>query len=68
TKSSNGTFVNNQRLGKCNEESPPFEICSDDIIQFGVDVTENNRKTIHNCIIMEVKLFHSDGNECVSRK
>ncbi|CAF1198414.1 unnamed protein product [Adineta steineri] len=67
TKSSNGTFVNNQRLGKCNEESLPFEIFSGDVIQFGVDVTENNRKTTHNCIIIEVKLYHSDGNEALSR-
>ncbi|CAF0753083.1 unnamed protein product [Rotaria sp. Silwood1] len=67
TKSSNGTFVNNQRLGKCNEESLPFEIYSGDIIQFGVDVTENNRKTTHNCIIIEVKLYHSDGNEALPR-
>jgi uncharacterized coiled-coil DUF342 family protein len=67
TKSSNGTFVNNQRLGKCNEESLPFEIYSGDIVQFGVDVTENNRKTTHNCIIIEVKLYHSDGNEALSR-
>ncbi|CAF0988438.1 unnamed protein product [Adineta ricciae] len=67
TKSSNGTFVNNQRLGKCNEESLPFEIFSGDIVQFGVDVTENNRKTTHNCIITEVKLYHSDGNEALPR-
>lgn len=67
TKSSNGTFVNNQRLGKCNEESLPFEIFSGDIIQCGVDVTENNRKTTHNCIIIEVKLYHNDGSEALSR-
>ncbi|CAF3690323.1 unnamed protein product [Rotaria socialis] len=67
TKSSNGTFVNNQRLGKCNEESLPFEIFSGDVVQFGVDVTENNRKTTHNCIIIEVKLYHSDGNEALPR-
>ncbi|CAF1296815.1 unnamed protein product, partial [Adineta steineri] len=67
TKSSNGTFVNNERLGKCNEESPPFEIYSDDVVQFGVDVTENNRKTTHNCIIMEVRLFHADGSESLAR-
>jgi pSer/pThr/pTyr-binding forkhead associated (FHA) protein len=88
TKSSNGTFVNNQRLGKCNEESLPFDIYSGDVIQFGVDVTENNRKSkdihlsysfvfltkyfshsaTHNCIIIEVKLYHSDGNEALPRR
>jgi hypothetical protein len=44
TKSSNGTFVNNQRLSKGAEESPPREVCSGDIVQFGVDVMENSRK------------------------
>ncbi|CAF4155901.1 unnamed protein product, partial [Didymodactylos carnosus] len=57
TKSSNGTFVNNQRLGKCNEESLPFEIFSGDIVQFAT----------HNCIIIEAKLYHSDGSEALPR-
>lgn len=46
TKSSNGTFVNNQRLSKGSEESTPREVCSGDIVQFGVDVMENSRKGI----------------------
>lgn len=74
TKSSNGTFVNNQRLSKGSEESPPREVlvflminlakvtslkssfkerltvlsqvCSGDILQFGVDVMENSRKVV----------------------
>ncbi|CAG2053232.1 unnamed protein product [Timema podura] len=46
TKSSNGTFVNNQRLSKGAEESPPREVCSGDIVQFGVDVMENARKVV----------------------
>lgn len=33
TKSSNGTFVNNQRLSKGSEESPAREVCSGDILQ-----------------------------------
>uniref|UniRef100_A0A3Q2US27 Sarcolemmal membrane-associated protein n=1 Tax=Haplochromis burtoni TaxID=8153 RepID=A0A3Q2US27_HAPBU len=44
TKSSNGTFINSQRLSRGSEESPPCEVLSGDIIQFGVDVTENTRK------------------------
>lgn len=44
TKSSNGTFVNSQRLSKGSEESSPAEIFSGDTIQFGVDVMENSRK------------------------
>ena len=44
TKSSNGTYLNGNRLGKSNEDSAPFELTSGDIIQFGVDVTENTKK------------------------
>ena len=44
TKSSNGTFLNGNRLGKSNEDSAPYELTSSDIIQFGVDVTENTKK------------------------
>ena len=66
------------------KESLPFEIFSGDVVQFGVDVTENNRKSMtfsyfffnksfslsatHNCIIIEVKLYHSDGNEALPRR
>lgn len=65
TKSSNGTFVNNQRLSKTNEESAPHELCSGDVVQFGVDVIETNRNTpvTHGCIIANLKLFLPDGKE-----
>ncbi len=47
--------MNNQRLSKGSEESLPREVCSGDILQFGVDVMENSRKVRldltnqHNC-------------------
>jgi len=63
TKSSNGTFVNNQRLSKGSEESPPREVCSGDILQFGVDVMENSQKVTHGCIISTLRLFLPDGKE-----
>ncbi|XP_064631881.1 sarcolemmal membrane-associated protein-like isoform X11 [Lineus longissimus] len=69
TKSSNGTFINNQRLSKGSEESPAREIYSGDIIQFGVDVMENSRRdsphaqVTHGCIIAMVTLYHPDGRE-----
>uniref|UniRef100_A0A8C7ZLC3 Sarcolemmal membrane-associated protein n=1 Tax=Oryzias sinensis TaxID=183150 RepID=A0A8C7ZLC3_9TELE len=63
TKSSNGTFVNSQRLSRGSEESPPCEVLSGDIIQFGVDVTENTRKVTHGCIVSTIKLFLPDGIE-----
>uniref|UniRef100_A0AAR5PGI2 FHA domain-containing protein n=1 Tax=Dendroctonus ponderosae TaxID=77166 RepID=A0AAR5PGI2_DENPD len=66
TKSSNGTFVNSNRL------SPEvYEIHSGDIIQFGVDVVECNRKVTHGCIIAIVRLYLPDGvmvkaNPCIA--
>lgn len=67
TKSSNGTFLNGNRLGKSNEDSSPFELNSGDIIQFGVDVTENTKKVTHGCITVEVKLYHRPGVEAINR-
>ncbi|XP_041460490.1 sarcolemmal membrane-associated protein-like isoform X2 [Lytechinus variegatus] len=65
TKSSNGTFVNNNRLSRGSEESPAHEICSGDIVQFGVDVVENSRRgtVTHGCIVAQLSLFHQDGTE-----
>ncbi|OTF83086.1 sarcolemmal membrane-associated protein-like protein [Euroglyphus maynei] len=61
TCSSNGTFVNGQRLSATNERSLPQVIYSGDCIQFGVEVTE--KKNIHSCVIATVRLFHPDGTE-----
>ncbi|XP_060522007.1 sarcolemmal membrane-associated protein [Cylas formicarius] len=58
TQSSNGTFVNNNKLSVEN-----YEVSSGDIVQFGVDVVENNRKVTHGCIIASLKLYLPDGKE-----
>lgn len=63
TKSSNGTFVNNQRLSKSGEESSPREVCSGDVVQFGVDVLESTQKVTHGCIVADLKLYLPDGKE-----
>lgn len=63
TGSSNGTFVNNQRLSQTCLQSDKFEICSGDIVQFGVDVIENARKETHGCIVATVRLYLPDGRE-----
>lgn len=36
---------------------------SRDIVQFGVDVVENNRKVTHGCIVATIRLFMPDGKE-----
>lgn len=64
TGSSNGTFINSQRLSSNSTSSEPYEIRTDDIVQFGVDVMENNKKETHGCIVCLVKLFVPEGEEC----
>ena len=63
TKSSNGTFVNNNRLSSSGQESSAREVCSGDIVQFGVDVVENTKKLTHGCIVATLKLYLPDGKE-----
>ena len=43
TKSSNGTFVNENRLSPSGEESGLVELKSRDILQFGVNVNVERR-------------------------
>ncbi|KAI0222371.1 hypothetical protein LSAT2_026382 [Lamellibrachia satsuma] len=66
TKSSNGTFINNQRLSKGSEESQHHEIFSGDVVQFGVDVMENSRRVTHSCIIALIQLYLPDGTEATN--
>uniref|UniRef100_A0A8C2DD48 Sarcolemmal membrane-associated protein n=1 Tax=Cyprinus carpio TaxID=7962 RepID=A0A8C2DD48_CYPCA len=51
TKSSNGTFINSQRLSRGSEESPPCEVLS----------------VTHGCIVSTIKLFLPDGMEARRR-
>lgn len=62
TGSSNGTFINNQRI----KSIEPYEIASNDVVQFGVDVIENSRKETHGCIIAILKLITPEGIEQTS--
>ncbi|KAG2095089.1 SMAD/FHA domain-containing protein [Suillus discolor] len=46
-KSSNGTFINGERLSSEGVESEPFELENHDIVQFGIDIIgEDNKTTI----------------------
>lgn len=46
TESSNGTFVNGQRLSPANEESDPHELCEQDKLELGIDIIGDDQKTI----------------------
>lgn len=61
-KSSNGTFINNNR---CNEHEPN-EVFSGDVVQFGIPVVENvsnSEKNTFPPVIAHLKLFHPDDEE-----
>lgn len=53
------------RLSKGSEESPPREVCSGDVLQFGVDVVENWKKVTHGSIIATLKLYLPHGKEAI---
>ncbi|KAH8349306.1 hypothetical protein KR084_003529 [Drosophila pseudotakahashii] len=61
TKSSNGTFINDNKLG-----TDPAELHYGDTVKFGVEVIENSRQEVHGCIIARVSLFLPDGREAIS--
>ena len=50
TKSSNGTFVNDERLAVAGEESEARQIFTGDIIQFGVEIVESTNKGRHKFV------------------
>ncbi|KAF8755120.1 Cell cycle arrest in response pheromone-related protein [Rhizoctonia solani] len=45
-KSSNGTFINGDRLSAESVESEPCELKSEDIVEFGIDIVGEDNKTI----------------------
>jgi hypothetical protein len=45
-KSSNGTFVNGQRLSAENRESDPHELRQHDTLELGIDIVSEDQKTI----------------------
>ncbi|WVN87267.1 uncharacterized protein L203_102444 [Cryptococcus depauperatus CBS 7841] len=48
-RSSNGTFINSERLSPEGVESDPVEIKSEDQIEFGIDiVSDDNRTIVHH--------------------
>eukprot|EP00730_Choanoeca_flexa_P016553 TRINITY_DN7849_c0_g1_i4.p1 TRINITY_DN7849_c0_g1~~TRINITY_DN7849_c0_g1_i4.p1 ORF type:complete len:532 (+),score=109.98 TRINITY_DN7849_c0_g1_i4:70-1665(+) len=53
TKSSNGTYVNDDRLSPGGVESSPRQLKTGDVLKLGVDVLENNTAA-HKCVVLEV--------------
>jgi pSer/pThr/pTyr-binding forkhead associated (FHA) protein len=45
-KSSNGTFVNGQRLSQENKDSDPHELREQDMLELGIDIVSEDQKTV----------------------
>ena len=45
-KSSNGTFVNGQRLSGENRDSEPHELREQDVLELGIDIVSEDQKTV----------------------
>ncbi|CEG67318.1 Putative Cytoplasm to vacuole targeting protein Vps64 [Rhizopus microsporus] len=61
-KSSNGTFVNGYRLSGEGEESEPYEIRSNDMVEFGVDIDNMYHKVSCVVYIYPLPLSQVDDN------
>lgn len=55
-KSSNGTFVNGQRLSPENKESEPHELREQDVLELGIDiVSEDQKSVVHHKVAARVE-------------
>ncbi|BGP20026.1 hypothetical protein JCM10213_000592 [Rhodosporidiobolus nylandii] len=69
-KSSNGTFINGERLSPESSESDVFELHTDDIVEFGIDILTDDTKTIvHHKVAAKVHLvLNADDAVASSRE
>ncbi|KAI9760334.1 MAG: subunit of TIM23 translocase complex [Chaenotheca gracillima] len=62
-KSSNGTFVNGQRLSAENRDSEPHELRESDILELGIDIVSEDQKTVvHHKVAARVEHAGFYGN------
>lgn len=62
-KSSNGTFINGTRLSHEGVESPPFELNTDDVVEFGIDIVgEDNQTIVHHKVAARVQCLLSQDD------
>ncbi|KAF5324127.1 hypothetical protein D9619_011079 [Psilocybe cf. subviscida] len=68
-KSSNGTFINGERLSSEGHESEPFELKSDDIVEFGIDIVgEDNKTIIHHKVAARVVCVFTEQDAAVAAR
>ncbi|ORZ00959.1 SMAD/FHA domain-containing protein [Syncephalastrum racemosum] len=56
-KSSNGTFLNGRRLSAEGEESPPAELKTGDVIEFGIDICNDDGSVLYSKVSCEVHIL-----------
>lgn len=62
-KSSNGTFVNGQRLSPENRDSEPHELHQHDTLELGIDIVSEDQKTIvHHKVSAKVEYVGLPGS------
>ncbi|QDS68449.1 hypothetical protein FKW77_010816 [Venturia effusa] len=64
-KSSNGTFVNGQRLSQENKDSDPHELREQDMLELGIDIVSEDQKTVvHHKVAARVEYagFYGSNN------
>ena len=61
--SSNGTFVNNIRLSKAGRQSEPVEVFTGDMLKFGSEVEDKNKKVIQKPVVAKVTILKDDKVE-----
>ncbi|MBW0481156.1 hypothetical protein O181_020871 [Austropuccinia psidii MF-1] len=56
-KSSNGTFINGERLSPEGHESEAFELHTEDLVEFGIDIiADDNKSIVHHKVATKVFL------------
>ncbi|KAG8906091.1 hypothetical protein FRB99_007615 [Tulasnella sp. 403] len=55
-RSSNGTFINGERLSSGGLVSEPFELRSDDVLEFGINITGENDVVLYPKVAAKVKV------------
>ncbi|PPQ92622.1 hypothetical protein CVT25_007787, partial [Psilocybe cyanescens] len=68
-KSSNGTFINGERLSSEGHESDPFELNSDDIVELGIHIVgEDNKTIIHHRVAARVVCVFTEQDTQVAAR
>jgi len=66
--SSNGTFINNFRVGPAGKESEETKIYSQDIVRFGSQVEKDKSSGGKaKCIVARLRIYLADGTELAER-